>query len=309
MKEMEIPEDEMSSPAGATLVSAMSAATERRLKWNELALRIEHYKYYLTRALHVTIFFYAITGGVLGFYLRGPAAFQISQPPSPNSAPSPSSAKSPNPVEIELRMQTEREVQYRLQMEFFLLLPILMGSVLGGVFLYGARLQEDAVDTMEHLREDLRERLGLEVGELYDAQLLNILLRIFGYIYFCVAILLVFLPRILNRAWPSGIFKVLAGGVFFTGLFLPLIAKWLSHNLKVRRRERMLDRIKSWSHEPPPDFSNHNRPDFYYELRYYLGAEMTRGLVDETRESFEQKTESFRIKWERRKPRSRFRNT
>lgn len=303
MKEMETPELETSPPAGANPPSAMSAAVERRLKWNELALRIEHYKYYLTRALHVTIFFYAITGGVLGFYLKGPAAFQVSQPPSPTGATSPSHA------EFELRMQTEREVQYRQQLEFFLLLPILMGSVLGGVFLYGARLQEEAVDTMEQIREDLRERLGLDVGELYDAQLLNILLHIFGFIYFCVAILLALLPRLSNHTPTSLIFKVLVIGVFSIGLTLPWIARWLNHSLKVRRRRRMLKRFKSWRNQPPPDFSNGKRSDFYYELRYYLGEEITRSLGEETVESFEQKTQSFRNKWKRRKPRSCFRKT
>ncbi|HEV7796695.1 MAG TPA: hypothetical protein VGO73_00965 [Pyrinomonadaceae bacterium] len=289
---METPEFKMSAPTGIRSASPMTAAAERRLKWQELALRIEHYKYYLTRALHVTIFFYAITGGVLGFYLKGPAAFQISQPRSPTNAASPTHA------EDELRMQTKREVQYRQQLELFLLLPILMGAVLGGVFLYGARLQEDAVDTMEHIREDLRERLGVDVGELYDAQLLNILLRIFGYIYFCVAILLGFLPH-LNQNPTSRIFKILAIGVFVLGVLLPWIAKWLNRILKVRRRKRMLKIIQSWRRQPP-DFSDGLHTDFYYELRYYLGEEITT-------ESFDEKTKSFRDKWTARNPQSYFR--
>lgn len=301
---MDTPEFEMTPPAGVSPASPMNAATERRLKWNELALRIEHYKYYLTRALHVTIFFYAITGGVLGFYLKGPAVFPVLQPPA--NAPFSSNAPSPTNTSSEMDRQTEREVQYRQQMELFLLLPILMGSVLGGVFLYGARLQEDAVDTMEHLREDLRERFGLDVGELYDAQLLNILLRIFGYIYFSVAILLGSLPIILNHARPSGIFIVLAVGVFATGLGLPLIAKWLSHILKVRRRRRMLKRIESWGKQPP-DFSDGVDTDFYYVLRYYLGAEITGSLNKETTESFDKKTKIFQKKWTDREPKSYFR--
>ncbi len=72
------------------------------LKFEELKIRIEHYKYYLKLALEANAFFYVITGGILGFYLRQPA---------------------------------------NTHLEFFLLLPMLIGAVLGGIFNHGAQLQ------------------------------------------------------------------------------------------------------------------------------------------------------------------------
>lgn len=219
---------------------------ERRMKFTELAIRIEHYKYYLGRALHVTVFFYAITGGVLGIYLK-----------DLGSSPNQTTGKG-----------TEN-------LEYFLLLPILIGSILGGVFIYGARLQEVAVDTMEHIRDELCERLGLGFGEIYDAHLLNILLRIFGYIYFLVAFLLVLLPLLLG--YPSSkVFYVLAALGLFVGLFLPLFARWLNNRLEIRRTRRKLKKLKTWRrkvHEESFDTSNLQATYFYHEVHWSLSDE------------------------------------
>lgn len=195
----------------------INANAERRLKWNELAIRIEHYKYYLGRALHVTAFFYAITGGVLGFYLKDLGK---------------------DPVEAAKYHQ-----DYHL--EYFRLLPILIGSVLGGVLIHGARLQERAVDSMEHIRNELRERLGLDVEELYDAHLLNILLRLLGYIYFFVASLLVLVP-LLTLSPSSKYFSVTAILFLLAGCLLAVFARGINNRLRERRTYRMLSKLRTW---------------------------------------------------------------
>jgi hypothetical protein len=236
--------------------SDISPSAERRLKWSELAIRIEHYKYYLSRALSVTIFFYAITGGVLGFYLNPPGKDAVE------------AAKSREPL------------------QFFLLLPILIGSVLGGVFIYGARLQERAVDSMEHIREELRERLGLDVEELYDAQLLNILLRIFGYIYFLVAALLVLVPH-LTSSVSSIRFYLLAIVSLLLGLVLPVLARGIDNRLKVRRTKRMLRKLESWLliTEKLVDISDLQGTDFYYELRQSFSKKTIEDILSESQDS------------------------
>lgn len=197
---------------------------KRELKWKELAIRIEHYKYYLNIALSVNGFFYVITGGVLGFYLKNP----------PESAAHP--------------------------LEYVLLLPILIGAVFGGVFIYGARLQEKAIDSMEGIREEMSEKLGLDIQELQDAHLLNILLRIFGYIFFFVGVALLLVPfkfaansteklMLFSRfETPSDLipFLTLAILILIGGGFLPIIARLIDNRLRGRRRYRWLKTIKSW---------------------------------------------------------------
>lgn len=199
---------------------------KRELKWKELAIRIEHYKYYLTIALEVTAFFYVITGGVLGFYLKNPAE----------------SVKHP--------------------LEYVLLLPILMGAVFGGIFIYGARLQEKAILSMENIRSELRERLGLDIQELHDAHLLNILLRIFGYIYFIVGIALLLVPFKFAITSSANItpfsklvipkdliaFSISAIAVLICGGALPIIARGFDNRLKKRRTAKSLleNQIGDW---------------------------------------------------------------
>lgn len=204
--------------------NAISSDIKRDLKWKELAIRIEHYKYYLHIALQVTAFFYVITGGVLGFYLKNP----------------PESAKPP--------------------LEYVLLLPILMGAVFGGIFIYGARLQEKAIYSMECIRTELRERLGLSIQELHDAHLLNILLRIFGYMFFLVGIALLFVPckfappsetvKFLSTNWiPQDLifFLIIGALILMIGGWLPIIARGFDNRLKERRIVRLLmENIRIW---------------------------------------------------------------
>lgn len=176
----------------------MEPDLERTLKWKELAIRIEHYKYYLSTALQAAAFYYAITGGVLGFYLKDP----------------------------------EDAKKYHL--EYFLLLPIIIGAVLGGIFIYGADLQEKAIDSMELIREELRERLGLSIKQLYDAHLLSILLRIFGLIFFVVISMLLMLPFLIGTPrtlYLTG-FVIAALLIILLGVLLQEIAPGLIHALR-----------------------------------------------------------------------------
>jgi hypothetical protein len=260
--------EDISQTAETSPTIEMSTAVERRLKWEELRVRIEHYKYYLSRALHVTVFFYAITGGVLGFYLKDDAAA-------------------------------------RERVRYFLLLPILIGSVLGGVFIYGARLQEKAVDSMEHIRNELRERLGLDIEELYDAQLLNILLRIFGYIYFLVAVLLVFVPPAKRSASSIGFY--LAASVFLLlGVSLPVVARGIDNRLKVRRTERMLKKLESWRLttkklvDPPTLMGT----DFYYQLRQCLTKKTIEDILNEDGDNIKialnKEIQDLALQWQKR---------
>ncbi len=247
---------------------------ERSLKWKELAIRIEHYKYYLNIALHVTAFFYAITGGVLGFYLKSP----------------------------------DESAKYHL--EYFLLLPILIGSVLGGVFIYGARLQEKAIDSMEYIRHELLERLGLDVKQLHDAHLLNILLRIFGYIFFLVGALLVLLPFFIWSPFSKYLigFSVTAIMILIAGGFLPIIARLIDNRLKKRRKRRGGDKINAWLKIIEAEGFNVSTLEdsgFYYQLRPYLSRKTVESIKDGTvtKDFLEQDIKKLKEKWDARETR------
>ena len=95
----------------------------RGLKIKELEIRISHYKYYITAALQANVFFYVTTGGVIAYYLK---------------------------------YTHEAKIPH---LEFFLLLPILLGSVLGGVFFYGAWLQATAVEHINDVRDEFAQHV------------------------------------------------------------------------------------------------------------------------------------------------------
>lgn len=229
----------------------MKPDVERDLKWKELSIRIEHYKYYLVTALQAAAFFYAITGGVLGFYLKDP----------------------------------EEAKKYHL--EYFLLLPILMGSVLGGIFIYGAGLQERAIDSMELIREELRERLGISIKQLYDAHLLSILLLIFGLIFFIVVSLLFMLPFLIGTPYSLYLmgFLGLAIAILLFGLLLPKLAAWIDARLKKRRITRWKDKIGGWIEEISRpegfDVSTFKGSDFYYQVLAALSRKTIETINDE----------------------------
>ncbi|MGA9994268.1 MAG: hypothetical protein WBP93_02585, partial [Pyrinomonadaceae bacterium] len=161
----------------------------RVLKFEELKIRIEHYKYYLKLALEANAFFYVITGGVLGYYLQQPA---------------------------------------NTHLEFFLLLPMLIGAVLGGIFIHGADLQRHEVKTIKEIKRDL-QKLKLVVKPIPDTHLLLLLLLIFGYIFFIVGILLILVPLIrasFVRSRELWIFAVVGGLVLILGGFARRIFAW-----------------------------------------------------------------------------------
>lgn len=95
--------------------------------WNEYELHIELYKYYLDMGLKANLFFYFITGGILGLYLQNPA---------------------------------------RRLMKFSLLLPILMSLAFGGVFIHGALLWMRLSDIIRSIRRDLKFKKAPDINIL-----------------------------------------------------------------------------------------------------------------------------------------------
>lgn len=161
----------------------------RASKWKELEMRIDAYRYYINIALQVNVFFYVTTGAVLGFYLNGP------EKPSANH-----------------------------HLGLLLLLPILIGVVLGGIFICAAILQRYAANIIKVIRGDLN-RGGLDIKEIPDIPLLAPLLVIFGCIFFLVAGLLVVVPIM---GAPSGqrdlqIHNGIAIAVLIVGIFAAIV--------------------------------------------------------------------------------------
>lgn len=128
--------------------------------WEEFKIRVETYKSYLNIALQANVFFYVTTGAVLAFY------FNTTTKPSPF-------------------------------LDFILLLPILIGAVLGGIFVHAAKLQKEASIIIENIRWK-SDKKGYSIAELPDINLLYLLLLIFGCIFILVAISLIIVPHILS---------------------------------------------------------------------------------------------------------------
>lgn len=245
---------------------------KRELKWKELAIRIEHYKYYINITLQVNAFFYLITGGILGFYLKNPAE----------------SARHP--------------------LEYVLLLPILLAAVLGGIFIYGARLQEKAIYSMEHVREEMHT-LGLDIEDLHDAHLLNISLRIFGYIFLSVGVALILVPFRLGTAPSLELrpFAIIASAILMGGGLLPLIARWFGNRLKERRKQKLLNIIDVWLGSIPAgtlDVLSLKEHYYYYAWLPHLSKETIESIKDGTftKDFLVQDINKFKRKLEREKP-------
>jgi len=128
-----------------------------KIKLDELKMRVDAYQKYINITLQVNAFYYAITGGVLGFYLN----------------------KSDG------------------RLVYFLLLPIFMGAILGGIFLYGASLQKSASARIQKVIKDLNKKpFNLGIEQIDDLGLLRRLLLIFGVIFFLVGAALTGMPII-----------------------------------------------------------------------------------------------------------------
>ncbi len=129
-------------------------------RWKEFEMRVEAYRYYLSIVLQTNVFFYAIAGAAIGFYLN----------------------------------QTSSEY-----LAYALLLPILIAAVLGGIFHHAAVLQKDAAETIEKIRTALNDNkqigsVKLNIEQIPDLDLLYILLKIFGWIFFLVGLALIVTP-------------------------------------------------------------------------------------------------------------------
>jgi hypothetical protein len=103
-----------------------------------------------------------------------------------------------------------------------LLLPILIGTVLGGICIYATRLQKEGRRIIEDIRIDLAKK-HLETEEVPDVHLLDLLLLIFGVLFFLVAALLISVPLLKGTACLQCVdwfviigCLILAGGVITT---------------------------------------------------------------------------------------------
>jgi hypothetical protein len=145
----------------------------RELKWREVMSRVDAYRFYIKLCLEASAFFFATTGAILGFYLNQPTA-----PPN-------------------------------YYLKFFLLLPILMGTVLGSICIYATKLQKEGSRIIEDIRVYLaKEHLVTE--EVPDVHLLDKLLLIFGFTFILVSTLLIFVPLLKEAAFLK-YFKWFAG--------------------------------------------------------------------------------------------------
>jgi hypothetical protein len=172
----------------------------RDFQWEELKIRIDHYKYYLNIALQANAFFYVIAGAVLGFYLKGP-----------------------------------NETLSNSHLEYLLLLPILIGTVLGGLFIYGALLQNEAANSIEAIRSDLNDS-GLEIKGIPDIHFLQRLLVIFGCILLLASFSLIQIPsvRISTPTIDMDSFNIIANIIFCSSVFFTLIVV----GIKIRKMRR-----------------------------------------------------------------------
>lgn len=124
-----------------------------KFKFEELKLRVEAYQKYINTVLQVNAFYYPVTGAVLGFYLNRP----------PNG-----------------------------QVVYILLLPIFMGAVLGGIFIYASGLEKNASKNIKEIIAEIGEKSSPNPGikPISDVDLLRLLLLIFGFIFILVGFMI-----------------------------------------------------------------------------------------------------------------------
>ena len=205
-----------------------------KLMSDELKLRIDAYQKYINTALQVNAFYYAITGAVLGFYLNKPDGRAV----------------------------------------YFLLLPIFIGAVLGGIFLYAARLQKGASKKINDITNKINEELypGMEIKTFDDVDLLRLLLLIFAYIFFIVCIALTLMPFMRKfievLAFPHLI-------VFGLLAFFSLIAgRYATHIINLKYKGAMMPNNKD-------KIRLHN---FFYN-RSQIEPEKRKDILNESKES------------------------
>jgi len=154
MKTIEVPESDVK-------LKPEDVKPEDRVKFmvDELRIRIETYRSYINLVLQINLFFYVTTGAVLGFYLKGPGGQATTN-----------------------------------HWEYFLWLPILIGTVLSGIFIHGAKLQGKAAENIEVIRQQLNDGPKLNIKEIPDIHLLRLLFLIFGIIFFIAGAALIMVP-------------------------------------------------------------------------------------------------------------------
>lgn len=170
-------------------------------KYKEFDLRIQAFRYYLGIALRVNVFYYFTSGVVLGFYVN------------------------------------QKDANY---LEYFLLLPIFMGAVLGGIFIYAAKLQKGAADIIETIKGELE----LDIKDIPDIDLLYILLRMFGWIFFVVGAGLIAVPFLKASVLPfvSPLHLTLFAAI---ALLVLIGAGWWSYSFACRLDAKLKEQRKS----------------------------------------------------------------
>ncbi|HEX8146586.1 MAG TPA: hypothetical protein VF591_05360 [Pyrinomonadaceae bacterium] len=116
------------------------------VQWSEYRIHVDLYKYYLDMGLKASVFFYALTGGILGFYLKN------------------------------------TDVPY---IKISLLLPIASSVILGSVFIYGAILWRKVTRNIITIIKDLN-RSELNIRQTPDIHLLSLVLLLFGFLFLIV---------------------------------------------------------------------------------------------------------------------------
>jgi hypothetical protein len=127
----------------------MSGLTEKdkiEFQLRKYASHYERYNAYMDIAFKANVFFYVVTGSIVGFYL------------SNSSKP---------------------------YVKIALIIPMLLGTVFGAIFLYGSYLWRKARRTIKNLEEELIDK-ELIIPP-HDLHLLSWLLLIFGIIFIAVA--------------------------------------------------------------------------------------------------------------------------
>lgn len=95
--------------------------------WRQYELHVDLYKHYLKIAIDFNVFYYAITGAILSYYL------------------------------------THSEIDL---IKYSLLLPLLMSVLFAGFFIYGARLMAETRDEIFSIRDKLEFETAPEVQVL-----------------------------------------------------------------------------------------------------------------------------------------------
>jgi len=119
--------------------------SEREILWRQYNLYIELFKFYLTLALKANIFYYVLTGAILTYYFAN----------------------------------SEKEL-----IKHSLLLPGILGIIMGGMFMYGAFLIKILKREVHHIKKELNLKTPPDFNVLF------VFLIIFGIMIIIVGVLI-----------------------------------------------------------------------------------------------------------------------